>query len=595
MTISLAINNAITGINAAQAGLDTIAQNVANANTEGYSRKVTHQSAIVIGGVSNGVNLDTATRLANEFLGSRLRSETSEFNKAATIDEFYRLTRNLFGAPGSDTSISNFFSDILTSFEAMANNPENAALRFDIVSASTTFADSAGSVATDIQNLRFAADQEIKAATDRVNEFLKKIENLNGEIGLATAAGHPIGDLEDQRDLAIRSVAREVDITAARRSDGKITLSTRAGTLLLSDRRRELVYSPASIATSTTTFGDLRVFTLDPNGGTVGTGDQIASSGTSANVTTTLRAGRIAGLLQTRDHELADLSLTLDEFVRVARDQINATHNQGASFPGPSSLTGTLPAAPSDVFQGSGTVRLAVTDSSGTLVEALDIDLAALGATTVGGVVAAINAGLTGNATAALTNGVLVITADNSANRIALNDSGTAENTTARGFSHYFGLNDFFTGTNAQSLGVRANISADPGLVASAILSKTAVAGQTALTVGDNLTAQSLAAIGSGLFSFNAVGGLPAMTISLNDYAGSLIGLSATRSAAAEDSFKHRELVLENIAARYQSETGVNVDEELASLVLFQNAFTMSARVIQIASEMLEILVNIGA
>ena len=142
---------------------------------------------------------------------------------------------------------------------------------------------------------------------------------------------------------------------------------------------------------------------------------------------------------------------------------------------------------------------------------------------------------------------------------------------------------------------MRANISADPGLVASAILSKTAVAGQTALTVGDNLTAQSLAAIGSGLFSFNAVGGLPAMTISLNDYAGSLIGLSATRSAAAEDSFKHRELVLENIAARYQSETGVNVDEELASLVLFQNAFTMSARVIQIASEMLEILVNIGA
>ena len=121
------------------------------------------------------------------------------------------------------------------------------------------------------------------------------------------------------------------------------------------------------------------------------------------------------------------------------------------------------------------------------------------------------------------------------------------------------------------------------------------MAGQTALTVGDNLTAQSLAAIGSGLFSFNAVGGLPAMTISLNDYAGSLIGLSATRSAAAEDSFKHRELVLENIAARYQSETGVNVDEELASLVLFQNAFTMSARVIQIASEMLEILVNIGA
>ncbi|MDA0231197.1 MAG: flagellar hook-associated protein FlgK [Proteobacteria bacterium] len=375
MTISLAINNAITGLNAAQAGLGTIAQNVANANTEGYSRKVTHQSAIVIGGVSNGVNLDAATRLANQFLGTQLRNETSEFNKAAAIDEFYRLTSNLFGAPGSDSSVSDFFSDIMSSFEAMANNPENAALRFDIVSTSTLFADSAASVATDIQNLRFAADQEIKAATDRVNEFLKKVENLNGLISLAASSGHPIGDLEDQRDLAIQGVAKEIDITAVQRSDGKITISTRSGTLLLSDRRREMTYSPASIATSTTTFGEISVFSLDPNGGTVGTGDQIASSGTSTNVTTTLRAGRIAGLLQTRDRELADLSLTLDEFVRVARDEINAVHNQGASFPGPTSLTGTLPTAPADVFQGSGTVRIAVTDSSGTMVDALDIDL----------------------------------------------------------------------------------------------------------------------------------------------------------------------------------------------------------------------------
>ena len=595
MTISLAINNAITGINAAQAGLGTIAQNVANANTEGYSRKVTNQSAIVIGGVSNGVNLDAATRLANEFLGGQLRNEYSEFNKSAAVDEFYRLTRNLFGAPGSNTSISDFFSDIVASFESMANNPENAALRFDIVSASTTFADNVSSVANDIQNLRFAVDQEIKAATDRANEFLKKIEDLNGQISLATSAGHPTGDLEDQRDLAIQGVAKEIDITTVRRSDGKMILSTRAGTSLISDRRREMAYNPASTATATTTFGDIRVFTIDPNGVTTGNGDQIVTSGTSATVTTTLRAGRIAGLVQTRDKELADLSATLDEFVRVARDQVNAVHNQGASFPGPPSLTGTRNVGVADVFQGTGTARIAVTNSAGALVDAVDIDLTALGATTVGGVVTAINTGLSGNATAAVTNGVLVITADNVANRIALNDSGTAENTTSRGFSHYFGLNDFFTGSDALTLGMRADISTDPGRVSSAILSKTATAGQTALTVGDNRTAQSLAAVGGGLFSFNAVGGLPAMKISLNDYAGSLIGLSATRSAEAENSFRHRELVLENIAARHQSETGVNVDEELAALVLFQNAFTMSARVIQIASEMLETLVTIGA
>jgi flagellar hook-associated protein 1 FlgK len=595
MTISLALNNAITGLNAAQAGLGNIAQNVANANTEGYSRKIVNQSAIVIGGVSNGVNLDAATRLANQFLSNQMRDELSQYNKARAVDEFYQLTRNLFGPPGSDSSISDFMSEIFASFEAMANNPENAALRFDIVSAATTFSDNAVSMANDIQDLRFAADQEIKTSADRINEYLKKVEDLNGEISLAIAAGHAIGDLEDQRDLAVQGIAKELDITTTRRSDGKVTISTSTGVSLLSDRRREVVYTPASTLTATTNFAAVRVFDLDPNGSLTGTGDQIVTGGTSSTVTTTLRSGRIVGLLQTRDKELADLSATLDEFVRIARDQINAEHNQGSGFPGPASLTGTRSVTTLDAFQGTGTVRIAVTNTAGNIVDTVDLDLTALGATTVSGVVAAINAGLTGNATAAVSNGNLVITADNSANHIAINDSGTAENVTSRGFSHYFGLNDFFTGTDASTLGVRTDLKNDPARISSATLSKTATVGQRGMTIGDNTAAQKLAGIADTLFAFNAVGGLPAMSLSLNDYAGSMIGLNATRSADAEASFKHRELILENITSRHQSETGVNVDEELASLVLFQNAFTMSARVVQIASEMLETLVNIGA
>ena len=594
MSISLAINNAITGLNAAQAGLGTVAQNVANANTEGYSRKVVNQSALVIGGVGNGVNVDSATRLANQFLNDQVRTQTTEYNEAAVIDEFYRLTRNLFGSPGSNTSISDFFSDIVSSFEAMATNPENAALRFGIVSAATVFADNAVSVSTDIQNLRFSADLQIKEAVVRVNNYLATIEDLNAQISLASAANQPLGDLEDQRDLAINGVAKELDINVVRRSDGKVTIATRAGVSLLNDRRRELAFTPVSTATATTTFGDIRVFTVDANGNQTGSGDQIVTSGTSPNVTTTLRSGRIAGLLQTRDTELADMALTLDEFIRVTRDQINAIHNQGAGFPGAPLLTGTRSVAAGDVFQGTGTVRIAVTNSTGTIVDSIDLDLTALGASTVNGVVIAINTALSGNGTAAVVNGVLVITADNSANSIVINDSGTAENTTSRGFSHYFGLNDLFTGTNASTLAVRADIVSDPARVSSAILSKTATVGQVALTVGDNRAAQDLAKIGSSLFAFAAVGGLPAMTITLNDYAGSMIGLSATRAAASENNFKHRELVLENVTARHLSETGVNIDEELASLVLYQNAFNMSARIIQIASEMLETLVNLS-
>jgi len=103
----------------------------------------------------------------------------------------------------------------------------------------------------------------------------------------------------------------------------------------------------------------------------------------------------------------------------------------------------------------------------------------------------------------------------------------------------------------------------------------------------------SLAAIADQLFAFSTVGGLPAMTVTIIDFAGSVIGLNSARAANATDVQEQREFVLENIQFRHSSDTGVNIDEELANLVLFQNAFTMSARVLDIASQMFDTLINI--
>ena len=80
----------------------------------------------------------------------------------------------------------------------------------------------------------------------------------------------------------------------------------------------------------------------------------------------------------------------------------------------------------------------------------------------------------------------------------------------------------------------------------------------------------------------------------LADFAASLTGLNAVRASDADDVANRRELILENIAHRHTSDTGVNLDEELATMVLFQNAFSVSARVLNAASEMLEILVTLG-
>jgi flagellar hook-associated protein 1 FlgK len=223
----------------------------------------------------------------------------------------------------------------------------------------------------------------------------------------------------------------------------------------------------------------------------------------------------------------------------------------------------------------------------------VDLDLTALGATTVGAVAVALNAALGADATVVVTNGKLTITAANSANGIAINDIGTAESVTGRGFSHFFGLNDFFTGTNAETLAVRADIVANPGRVTSTELSTTALVGEQGVTIGDNRAIQRLAALGKTQFSFAAVGGLPLSNTTFTDFAGAIIGFGSVRAAEAQNARVSHEILLDNLTMRATSISGVNLDEEMANLILLQNAFTMSARVMTIASEMFDTLLEI--
>ncbi len=594
-SIGLTLNNAMSGLTAGQAALSVASQNVANVNTEGFTRKIANQSNRVVDGLPNGVQVETVTRITHEFLNNEFRRTTSEAGRTQALTEFFERMQTLFGSPGSNTSFADDFTNLMTALEALSNNPESAGLRFDVVAAAQIVADNISRTANDIQALRLDVDREIKAAVDRINVDLVEIDSLNADIKRIEAVGGSAADLEDQRDLLIRQVASEIELDTFRKSDGRLALLTSGGKTLVDAQAHQIDYTPVATVTANTVFSEMRIFAQNFDGTITGAGDLLVSSGTSPNVTTALSAGRLAGLLQIRDRELVDFAATLDSLANTIRDEINAVHNLGAGFPPPNTLSGTRSINAGDAFQGTGTVRLAVTDASGTMVDVHDLDLTALGATTINGLLTNINTALAGNATASIVNGTLQIAADDPANGIAINPAGTAEATTNQSFSHFFGFNDLFEGTGSASFAVRSIILNDPSRVATGELSTSAAVGDVAISPGDNRIVQRLAAIGETQFAFSAVGGIPAINSTINDFAGSIIGLNAARSSAATDAHTQREFQLENIEHRYTSTTGVNLDEELANMVLFQNAFAMSARVFSVASEMLDTLVNMRA
>lgn len=594
MSISQILQNGLSGLQASQAGLATISQNVANANTIGYSRQSVSLEQRVINGVSSGVAVGNTTRVIDNFLVRELQIQQSRQGEAALVSDFYNNIQTRFGTPSGSNSLSADLSRFGAALETLSINPEDPALRFNVVSTGVAVARSISELAGSVQTLRNQADTNIDTTVDDINAQLKTVFNLNSAIARVRAQGGNTAALEDQRDLTITALSNNIAISTFQSASGELTILAKGGLTLLDAELHELDYSPAATVSDSTVFGAINVYTLNANGLRIGNAQQLVSSGVSSAVTSTINGGRLKGLLEIRDTVLPNVGSQVATLATTVRNEYNAVHNSGSSFPAVNSLTGTRTVASGDAFTATGNVRIAVVNADGSLAaNAVDIDLTATGATTVGALVTTINTALGANGSAAIVNGKLVITATNSTQGIVINTSDSLVSGTTEGFPDFFGLNDFFIGSGSTDFAVRADLIIDPSRVSMGKLSLTATSGQSGITVGDNSVITNLAALTQKGLSFAAVSGLPAGTFSMEDYAGIILGLNAVQAARAEAVAELEGDLLENLEIRKASQTGVNIDEELASILVFQNSFAASARVISAAQELFDLLLSI--
>ncbi len=146
----------------------------------------------------------------------------------------------------------------------------------------------------------------------------------------------------------------------------------------------------------------------------------------------------------------------------------------------------------------------------------------------------------------------------------------------------------------ARNVAVRSDIVADPGRVASATLSDATLAvGDPAVTPGDNSTAQAIANTFNQRFSFAATGQLAAGSRTLADYGGAILALNATQAKNASDQMDYRNGLYQALSNRATADSGVNLDDQMGNMILLQNAYAASARVITTTSQLYDILMNI--
>lgn len=582
MSLGIALSSALTGLQHAQTALQVTSNNIANVNTDGYTRKSVASINRIIGGVGSGVMTTEIARSVDENLLREYRIAVSKLGFNSVQNDYLARSQDMFGTPENSDSLASTVAGFGAKLEALAASPEDITTRQQAVDAAVGLARQINSMADQIQSQRALADQEISRSVDAINTNLNKIAELNHQIAHDAALGRSSADLLDQRDLALKTLSEHLDVTYFTRDTGELVIQTSGGQTLLDTEVHALSHTPAAQMSASVTHAGGGIDGITVNG---------------VDITDTLRSGRLAALVGIRDSTLPDLTAQLDEFAQKFSDSINAIHNDGAGFPAANALTGTRSVAGSDAVAGSGTARIAVVDANGNAVAApLDLDLSTT--SDVNAVVAAINADLgpagKNVATASITaNGHLEITATDPANGIAINEGDS--DIDGRGFSHYFGLNDLFVGdpsvSLASTLAVRSDIAADPQLLSRGEVASGAIAASdNAVASGDNRVVQRLAQAFQGNVAFSAAGGLPAMNTTFADFATQILSTNANAAAEASDGLKFSSGLVQNLDQRIGDRSGVNIDEELSNLTVLQNAYAASARVVSVTNQMMQIL-----
>jgi flagellar hook-associated protein 1 FlgK len=623
MSLAATLRTATTGLGTAQRALGVTAHNVANATTEGYVRKVHTQETVVHDGRGAGAQALAPRRIVDEFLSAELRQHSGRLGRSETVEELIgRAQSRLFGSPGeTGVGVQGRLRGLATALESLANDPAKSAQRAQVLGAAEALAGELVRAGEQVQVLRRDADQRLDQLVDRINLDVEALERVNQEL----ARGRPSAELEDRRDRLLGELARKIDISTYRQDDGRVAVYLRGGQPLLEGGRRVLVYEPAPAVGSATLFAPIRLYadgdidpaTGEPVAGAVGV--ELVSGGLRAElppelvtgtpadddliVRSPLVTGELQGLLEARDRHLPELADQLDELARIARFALNAAHNAANAWPPPETLTGSrIEDGTFDAASRSGTAWLAVVDrASGQTLHTVAIDLSADLAT----LVAQLDADLAGYGSAAIDAEGRLSLALGGGNGIALADGdGTVAVTDALGhawsygFAHYFGLNDLLTADpdRPTELAVQADLAADPARLATALLD-VEVGPPPVATLGgpgDGRGAQGLAAAFQERVTTVPRGSLGVTEATISGYASELLATTAVRASQLTAAAGTDRAMVEDLEGRVAEVSGVNMDEELARLVLYQQAYSVSARIVQITNQLFDELVELA-
>ncbi|RXH19284.1 flagellar hook-associated protein FlgK [Bradyrhizobium guangzhouense] len=623
MGLSSALASAMSGLRANQAALSIVSSNVANSQTPGYVAQTPNQIEVTTGDFGSMAKTTGVSRDIDSYVQNQLRTETGGSGYADQMANILKQLQSVYGTPGNSGTLENALNNFTSSLQALSTNAGSSSAQTVALGAAQSLATQLNVTTKGIQSLRSNVEQDLGTSSQAANAALNQIADINTKLQGLASTDPSAATLMDQRDQAINSLSKYVDVRVTTDGSNQANIYTTTGIQLVGAG----LASQFSF-TSAGALGATSLYNIDPSKSGVGALTIKLPNGSSIDVAgnNVVSSGQMAADLKLRDQTLVQAQNQVDQLAATMSSAMSDKTTAGTPVSGPPAgfdidLAGAQP---------GNTVNITYIDSTNTqrqvtLVNVTDPTALPLQNATnanpmqiginfsggMGAIASALNTALPGShlsfsaAPSPATATTLRVTDDNSglAKVTAASSSKTVSSLTSGGpqlplFTDggqalYTGA---ITGSGSQMTGlagriaVNTQLTADPTRLSIYNTSPVTPTGDT--TRSDYLYSQLTTAV----YSYSPQTGLGSasqpFTGSVSNYLQQFLGVQANASTQATALQQGQSVVVSTLQAKFNSTSSVNLDSEMSNLIQLQNAYAANAHVMSVVQSMMNTLIQ---
>jgi flagellar hook-associated protein 1 FlgK len=621
MSLSDALSIAMSGLRANQAAMSLVSSNVANAETPGYVRKTLDQVTIDSGSYGSNVRIVGVNRELDQYIQAQLRTETSGAGYASLRSNFLQQLQSIYGNPGSVGTLEDAFNGLTTAVQALSTSADSQSARIGVINAANVLASQLNSMTQGIQALRGAAEDGISNSVNTANNLMSQIATINNQIAVnplgGTSTDASTAALLDQRDQYITQLSELMDIRVTTNGANQVTVFTSSGVQLVGNEAARLSFNAQGTVSPNTLWNS------DPSKSNLGSVVVSYANGGSIDLTATggIKSGKIAAYTELRDKSLVEAQNQLDQFAASLSSALSDKTTAGTAVT--SGLQSGFDLNVADL-KGGNVIHVTYTDTATNTqrqVSIMRVDDASVlplsndatadpndqvvGVDFSGGmasVIAQLNTALGGSnlqfSGAGSTLTVLNNTGFSTVNAASVTTTQTNLTNGSAELSLFTDNGSPYTGaigaTGSQIMGLAGRLAVNNALVADpsklVLYSASTAAGDT--TRSDFILSQ----LTTATFQYSPASGVGSASApfkgTLLSYMQQFTSAQGAAAGAAAQLADGQDVVLNTLQEKMSSTSGVNIDEEMAHLLLLQNGYSANARVMSTVNEMYRTLMQ---